>query len=156
MFPKQNTKNRISAAFYSCRQLYNIQDTVYSKWENRLRHKSHTCTHMHAHTFIIPGHDPSVYPTSQQIVPRGKQGNWDVFLNSMCKSAYSHESVRVCVYSLLAVVSFPWLASQHHMSVCGAVLTCATAGGQEGLTQYNDSFMPVRHACNTTAHSHIL
>lgn len=62
----------------------------------------------------------------------------------MCQRAAMNE--RVCVSMLPAVVSYPWLASQHHMSVRGAVLTCATAGGQDGRTQHNDSFMPACRA----------
>lgn len=72
-----------------------------------------------------------------------------------------HVCVCVCVYMLPAFVSYPWLASQNHMSVCGAVLTCATAGGQTGRTLHNDSFIPACHAlqivtsCSTASNEHV-
>lgn len=61
----------------------------------------------------------------------------------------------VCVYTLLAVVSYPWLASQHHMSVWWDVATCAAAGGQAGISHHNDSFVPMCHACNPQTNIHI-
>lgn len=104
----------------------------YKRRESRFFHKSHThtCLHTHINThqraLIVLGHDPFVHPSSLQTAPDGKRENLcaDTCTCVVCVC------MSVCFQMLLAAVSYPWLASRHQTSICWAVMTCTSTGGQ--------------------------
>lgn len=76
----------------------------------------------------------------------------------MCSRVRLCACLRVCtcVYkhtALMAAVGHPRLASQHHMSVPAAALTCTGATGRAAATLYNDSFMCACHQFRESANS---